>query len=317
MLSVIIASRVDQYLQRTIDDLLRKSEGQIEIIVVLDGYWPTPIVRDDPRVRILHHGTIHDNYGMRSSINIGMRLARGEYVMKIDEHCMVDENFDTKLKLDCEDNWVIIPRRKRLDAENWTLINDSRPDIDYMYVEYPYLKPLDKTQGLHGAEWKRPERDSILVDDTPTMQGSCYFMKKSYWDKLFPRGLDDSAYGPFTQEAQEISMTAWLSGGEVKVNKKTWYAHFHKGKRGKGYGFSNEQYKKHSEWNEKGRLYCINHWLYTKDYEHDFAWFIEKFPDMPGWTKDWQDKIEKDKKDDYSTLKYKDDYWLQGLRNEK
>lgn len=313
MLSVIIASRVDQYLQKTIDDLLGKAEGDIEVIVVLDGYWPDPVLKDDPRVRIVHQGTFHNNRGMRDAISTGMALAKGEYVMKIDEHCMLDQGYDRKLKEDCEDNWVVIPRRKRLDAENWAIVEDGRADIDYMYIEYPYAKPLDKTQGLHGAIWKRDREE--LIDDTPTMQGSGYFMKKSYWDTLFPNGMDDDNYGPFTQEAQEISMKVWLSGGRVVVNKKTWYAHLHKGKTGKGYGFSTEQYKRHAELNERGRLYCINHWLYTKEYKHDFNWFVtEKFPDMPGWSADWQERVKKDEKLDYSTLGYKDDYWLQGLR---
>ena len=281
--SVIIPSRSDQYLQQTVNELLNKSEKPIEVIVIYDGIWPEEELDADSRVVIMHHGTIHNNPGMRFSINAGMNMARGKYVMKIDEHCMLDEGWDKKLAEHCDANWVVIPRRKRLNAEKWELEIDRRPDIDYMYVEYPYLKPYDKTQGLHGAEWKRPERAEIMVDDNPTMQGSCYFMHKKYWDELFPKGLDDHNYGPFTQEAQEVSMSAWLSGGRVIVNKHTWYAHWHKGSKGKGYGFSREQYKKHMEWTEQGRVYCINHWLYTKDYKHDFDWFInEKFPDMPG-----------------------------------
>lgn len=318
MLSVIIPDRNGQpYLQKTIDDLLLKAEGDIEIIVVCDGTWPDPFLKDDKRVKIIHHGTPHQNLGMREGINRGVALSKGEYIMKIDEHCMVDQGFDKKLIADCDDDWVVIPRRKRLLADEWILQVDGRPDIDYMYVEYPYLKPYDKTQGLHGAEWKRPERADILIDDTPTMQGSCYFTKRSYWDKLLPEGLSTEKYGTFTQEAQEISMAAWLSGGKVKVNKKTWYAHMHKGKNGKGYGFSTEQYKRHCEGTERGRLYCINHWLYTKDYKYDFDWFInEKFPTMPGWDGDWRSRLEQDKVKDYSTLKYVDDEWLSGLRGQ-
>ena len=56
MLSVIIPSRNNEYLQRTIDDLLEKAEGEIEIIVVLDGYWPSPMLVHDIRVSIIHHG---------------------------------------------------------------------------------------------------------------------------------------------------------------------------------------------------------------------------------------------------------------------
>jgi glycosyltransferase involved in cell wall biosynthesis len=306
MLSVIIPSRSGQWLQKTVDDLLAKAKGEIEVIVVYDGRWS--LLRDDPRVIQVHHGELFNNRGMRSSINAGMAIARGEYVMKIDEQCAVDQGFDKKLAADCEDNWVVIPRRYRLDAENWRITEDGRPPIDYMQVDYPYQRPLDKTCGLHGAAWKRPDRADIMIDDTPTMQGSCYFMKKSYWDKLFPNGLDDVNYGTFTQEAQEISFTVWLTGGRVVVNKKTWYAHWHKGKHGKGYGFSNNQYKAHLIGTERGRLYCINHWLNAHDYLHDFAWYIdEKFPGSPGWG-DWKQRIQVDREQDFSTTYQKEGY---------
>lgn len=309
MLSVIIPSRQPEFLQRTVDELLAKAEGEVEVIVCSDGVWPDPMLKPDPRVVIFHHGEVHNNVGMRGSINAGMRLARGDYVMKTDEHTMVDQGYDLKLIADCEGDWVVIPRRRRLDPEKWELIEDGRPPVDYMYVEYPYLKPFDKTQGLHGAEWKRPERKDVLIDDTPTMQGSSYFMKKSYWEQLFPNGLDDENYGTFTQEAQEISNKVWLSGGRVVVNKKTWYAHYHKGRKGKGYGFSRDQYKKHLIGTEKGRVYSINYWLNTKDFAHVWHWLItEMFPDMPGWSKDWQERITRDKSTDFSKTYEKEGY---------
>ncbi len=270
MVSIIIPSRTDQFLQRTVDDLLSKAEGEIEVIVVLDGYWPNPMLGDDPKVVILHQGTVHGNVGMRGSINAGADIARGEYIMKIDEHCMVDQGYDIKLVADCEDNWVVIPRRYRLDAENWKVIEDSRPPIDYMYLE-------NRSGYLHGAEWKRPERADILIDDTMSFQGSCWFIKKKFWDEdIGP--LDDANYGPFANEAQEIGNKAWLGGGAVKVNKKTWYAHWHKDK--SGYGFSHEQQRIFHESVAKGRDYSADYWLNNKWPEkvHDFEWLTNKFP---------------------------------------
>lgn len=313
MLSVIIPSRSPEFLQRTVDDLLEKAEGKIEVIVVLDGIWH--VLRDDPRVTLVHHGEVHNNIGMRGSINLGMAIAQGTHVMKVDEHTMVGQGFDRILKADCENNWVVIPRRERLEPETWELIHDGRPPVDYMKLDYPYAKPLDKTQGLHGSEdrSKAANRKDIMIDDVMTMQGSAYFTTKKYWDELFPEGLDDENYGPFTQEAQEISNKAWLSGGRVVVNKNTFYAHFHKGKKGKGYGFTTDQYKRHAEQNEKGRIYCIEYWLNTKDYVHDFAWLIEKFK-PEGWPENWQEQVKIDREKDYSTTGYKDDYWLEGLR---
>lgn len=316
VLSIIIPSRSDQYLQKTVDDLLNKAEGEVEVIVVYDGRWADPILRDDPRLVQVHHGMIDDNLGMRASINAGVAISRGQYIMILDEQCGVDQGYDIKLAANCEDNWVVIPRRKRLEPETWTLVNDGRVDIDYMYVEYPYVKPFDKTQGLHGAEWKQRYFDhkDIMIDDTPTMQGSCYFMTRKHWDTIIGE-LDSTYYGPFTMEAQEVGLKTWLSGGRVVVNKNTWYSHWHKGHKGKGYAFTNEQYRRHQEGMEKGRLYAIEYWLNTKDFMYDWNWFVtERFPDMPGWTTDWKERIELDKLKDYSTLKYKDDEWLARLR---
>jgi len=301
-LSVIIPSRQGQFLQETVDDLLAKAEGTVEVIVVLDGWWPTPALKEDPRVRVVHHGTLHQSMGMRDSINVGMALAKGKFVMKIDEHCMVDQGYDLKLSADCEEDWVVIPRRYRLDAQNWKVIEDGRPPVDYMYIAYPYERPNDKTCGLHGAEWKQRyfDRKDILIDDTMSWQGSCYFTTKKYWDKLLAP-LDSKSYGPFTQEAQEIGNKVWLSGGRLVVNKKTWYAHLHKGKDGKGYGFSNRQYVKHMEGTERGRLFCIDFWINNKweGRKHDWEWLLEKFGPVPTWPEDWKRQIEFDKQTAY------------------
>ena len=74
--------------------------------------------------------------------------------MKIDEHCLLDQGYDTKLKADCEDNWVVIPRRYRLEPEEWVVVEDGRPPIDYMYLANPFERPHDIEYGLHGSEWK-------------------------------------------------------------------------------------------------------------------------------------------------------------------
>lgn len=323
MVSIVIPSRSPQYLAKTVNDLLTKAEGEVEVVVVYDGIWPlsSEMPSDDPRLIQIHHGEVHANYGMRESINAGVRVTSGDYIMVLDEQCGVDQGYDVKLAADCSDDWVVIPRRKRLEPESWTLVEDGRPDIDYMFIEYPYKGAdqlaegefLPKTEGLHGAEWKRPERTE-LIDDTPTCQGSCYFMKRSWWDKVIGE-LDSTYYGTFTMEAQEVTLKTWLSGGRVVVNKKTWYSHWHKGKGGKGYGFSNEQYHRHAEGMEKGRLYAIEYWLNTKYYLHDWNWFVTKmFKDMPGWSKGWKERVERDRLRDYSLTKYANDFWLKGLR---
>lgn len=314
-LSIIIPSRSPEYLQKTIDDLLARAHDTVEIIVIFDGIWPETMLKADPRVIEIHQGTVHDSLGMREAINRGVAISHGKYIMKIDEHCMVDEGYDVVLAADCEDNWVVIPRRYRLDPDKWEIIEDGRPPIDYMRLDYPYQRPHDKTCGLHGAEDREryEARKDILIDDTMSWQGSCWFMTRKHWDTTIKR-METENYGPFTQEAQEIGNKTWLTGGRLVVNKKTWYAHMHKGNKGKGYGFSTEQYKKHCEFNERGRIYCIEYWLNTKDYLYDFEWLMQKFWPVKGWPENWKQQVLIDRETDYSTLNYKDDFWLEGLR---
>lgn len=308
-LSVIIPSRSPQYLAKTVNDLFTKAEGEVEVIVVYDGRWPEPdeMPTDNPRLIQIHHGMIHDNVGMRGSINLGMRIAKGEYVMKIDEHTMMSQGYDIRLTKICEDDWLVVPRRERLEPETWSLTKengDKRPPVDYMYISYPYRKLLDSTSGLYGAEDRQRyhDRKDIEVDDLMTMQGSAWFMPRAYFNKLFPNGLDNANYGPFNHEAQELSCTVWLSGGRVVVDKGCYYAHFHKGKRGKGYAFTTEQYRRFMTAKEKARQYAIQYWLTTQDFKYDWKWLMDKFAPVPTWPENWEEQIKIDKQKDWSKL---------------
>lgn len=304
MLSIIIPSRNSEYLQKTIDDLLLKAEGDVEVIVVLDGYWPTIPVKQDKRVIVLHKGTVHNSPGMRDCINTGIAIAKGDYFMKIDEHCMVDQGYDVKLAADCTDDMVVIPRRYRLEPETWTLSTDGRPPIDYMYIAYPYERPFDITCGLHGSEWKQMHFDKkeILIDDTMSWQGSCWFVSRKWWN--FIGELETDKYGTFTQEPQEIGLKTQLGGGRLVVNKKTWYAHFHKGAKGKGYGFSNTQWRAHQQGCEIGRTFCTDYWMNNRweKQVRSFEWLLEKFWPVPTWPADWKERIKIDELTDYSKL---------------
>jgi len=112
MVSIIIPSANDPCLQRTIDDLRQKAEGKIEIVAILDGRWAEVNGAD---VVLFNEKRI----GMRESINKGVLASHGEYIMKTDAHCVFGEGYDVKLLTDIEDNWIVVPRRYKLDIEKW------------------------------------------------------------------------------------------------------------------------------------------------------------------------------------------------------
>lgn len=290
MLSIFIPSRNEIFLNKTIEDLLTKAVGEIEIIAVLDGYWPlphktefweTPAIIEDKRVRYLHRGV---PMGMRAAINAAASIAKGEYYMKCDAHCMFAPGFDEALQKDIEKDWVVIPRRKRLEPESWGFRHEGRPDIDLHYLACPITNR--DNYSMHGCIW--PERDrerlDVLIDDTMSFQGSSWTMHRDHFHK-FLGGMSEVGYGTFCQEPQEIGNKTWLGGGRVVVNKKTWYAHLHKGKQyGRGYHQDKGQIIEGHVW--AGKYWMSNSW---EKRIHDIDWLVEKFWPVPTWPEDWKD----------------------------
>jgi glycosyltransferase involved in cell wall biosynthesis len=279
--SIVIPSRDEKYLSATVNDVLHKAKGDIEIIVILDGAKDNPPLLENDTNYPVHIIYKEKPEGMRAAINSAAKIATGECLLKCDAHCMFMEGFDEILKQDCEENWVVIPRRLRLDAENWKLkpITDSEPPIDYEYFIYPRKFTPNE---LHGFKWneRTKERKDILIDDTLSFQGSCWFMHKTHFEKC--KFMQIEGYnGLPQQEAEEIGLTTWLSGGKVKVNKNVWYAHWFKGKN-RGY------YIGRTEGNEC-YAYSYNHWVI--EHKEEFTKLIEKFMPLPGWPPDWKGRI--------------------------
>jgi glycosyltransferase involved in cell wall biosynthesis len=285
-LSVIIPNRNSPFLTKTIEDLLSNSKMDTEVIVNIDENPPESLV-EDPRVVYLHPMA---PIGMRAGINACVAVARGKYIMKIDDHCLVGQGYD-RILIDNhkEDNWVQVPRRFPLDPINWKFEErtDDKYPIDYMYTDFP-RKGKEHDDGTHGVPWKarREERKDILIDETPCFQGSCYFMTKNYFDN-FLHGLHEEGYGQYAQETQEICFKTWLGGGQVMVNKKTYYAHLHKGKTyGRMYHFPTGVVDADS--------WSASHWLNNEEpgMVYKFEWLIDvKFPGMPGWPPDWHKQV--------------------------
>lgn len=287
--SVIIPSRGERFLVPTVRDVLAKATGEIEVIVVLDGGpWPhahpdNPLpLPDDPRLRVLRNPI---PLGMRPAINDAARVATGDFLMKLDGHCAVEEGFDEILTADCDVDWVVVPRRDRLDAERWALQVTGKPPIDAHFLSYPFERPGDASCGLHGTVWpqRAAARRDVLIDDEMSSQGSCWLMPRAYfWRQIGP--LDLARYGSFIQEFQEIGLKCWLSGGRVKCNKLTTYLHLHKGRTyGRGYSMAGLHH-------EAGRDFCTDFWMHDRwpspPRVHPLRWLVERFWPVPTWPAD-------------------------------
>lgn len=292
-LSVIIPARNEIFLNKTVDGLFENAAEEVEVIAVLDGYWPESdlMPKSNKNLKYIHWGSPR---GMRASINAAATLATGKYIMKIDAHCLVAEGYDKALKDNCDDNWMAIPSRYSLSRTEWKIQDNGRSRVDYHYLSFPKYKG----HGIHGSVWnerarERKDNPAYDIDDEMSFQGSCWFTtRRHFWETI--GGMDEDAYGSFIQEPQEIGMKTWLSGGRIVTNKLTWYAHLHKGKavrvnngheqQGRGYYLSAKEAKQGNDFS--AWFWLTDQW---EDRVHDFDWFLDKFWPVPGWKENWRE----------------------------
>lgn len=222
MLSVIIPSYKDPLLHKTIDSLLDNAESIIEVIAVIDGYKLEKPLRTDPRIVQLD---LKKNRGMREAINAGVRASMGDYIMRTDEHCKFGKGYDRILTETIENNWIVTPRRYRLDVETWERFGEPI-DHEKLVIGKRVFAGRKGNKKFHGKNW--PERNlkraDVMIDEKTAMQGSCWLMSRKLWDVAI-KELQTEGYGSLYQDSHEMTFKIWRAGGKLMLNKNTWYAH--------------------------------------------------------------------------------------------
>jgi glycosyltransferase involved in cell wall biosynthesis len=223
-LSIVIPSYKDPYHEKTVKDILEKSElgDQLEIISVFDGYWPDWKLIEDPRRKIVHLGK---NRGMRGAINAGVAVSKGEFFMRLDEHCMFDKGFDKKLTDACQPNQIMTAKRYFLDPIKWEVMPDEPVEHEKLVIQ----NVSDTVKKFAGQRWKSRDKEQkdVPISETLAMQGSMWIMPRKWWDEHI-KELQTEGYGPLIQDSVEVCMKTWKVGGKLMLNKNTWFAHKHR-----------------------------------------------------------------------------------------
>ncbi len=217
-LSVIIPSYKDPLMVKTVDSILENFIGSYEVIVVLDGYWPNFEIRNDPRVRYVHLGK---NRGMRGAINAGVDVARGEFLMRTDEHCLYPKGFDKTMVESCQPDWILTAKRYFLDPIKWEVMDIPPVECEKLVIQ--------GGMKFAGQSWRSRARELSKepLIESMAMQGSMWVMPRKWWDGVI-KELQTEGYGPLYQDSHEMVFKTWKAGGKLMVNKKTWYAHKHR-----------------------------------------------------------------------------------------
>jgi glycosyltransferase involved in cell wall biosynthesis len=316
-LSILIPARDEHYcdidlLGETVKNVLANTSQQVELVVVLDGYsthWPKQPLPVDPRITVIHHRTA---IGQRAATNEAARVARGEYVMKLDAHCAISSSFDTELLREFQPDWTVVPRQFNLHVFDWKCKQCG--ERSYQSPKPPkcakcgsrYHKqvlvwhPTDgtgKERGVSRGGWKnvrtdfwrfdsnldfqywselgnRPESKGSIAD-TMSLLGACWAMRRGRYFQL--EGLDES-FGNWGDMGTEISCKSWLSGGQVVVNKNVWFSHFF---RTGGIGFPWPGGGRKEVAKARGKeIWLNNKWPKQK---YPLSWLIDRFSPLPDW----------------------------------
>lgn len=308
-LSVLVPARNEEFLNRTVQDVLSHIKGNTEIIVNLDGYLPDPpLTVDDPRVTIIYHP---QSVGQRAGTNDCAKLAKGKYLMKLDAHCAVDDGFDIKMLTafkEFGDDVTMLPVMRNLHVFNWVCEDGhtryQSPSGDCEECGKPTIKDVvwipktspqtftfrfDKTMhfNYYGELAKKPEniKGAVKLDgtqdtnyrETMSIQGSCFMITK---EKYFELDICSEEFHSWGQQGVEVACKTWLSGGRVISNLNTWYAHMFRTRGGDfGFPYPNPQEKVNENRELSRKMFQKDGWPKAI---HKFQWILDKF-NPPDW----------------------------------
>lgn len=307
-ISILVPARNEEFLGRTIQDVLEHSKANIEVIAILDGYLPDPPLKPDPRVTIIYNPVA---VGQRKAARQAASIAKGKYVMKIDAHVAVEDGFDLKMLEAFRrlgDNVTLAPGMRNLHVFDWVCPDGHRryqgqsgacetcgkptvKDVVWIPKKSPFTFTfrVDKTMHFQydGELAKRPEniKGSLCLDgtyetkyrETFSLQGSCFMMTK---ENYFKRDIDSDQFNSWGQQGCEVAMKTWLAGGRVITNLDTWYAHMFRTKGGDfGFPYPNPQAKVNENRELSRELFQKDKWPLAI---RKFQWILDKF-NPPDW----------------------------------
>ena len=291
-LSVIIASRNEMFLGHTVRNVLAKMGADTDVIVILDGAWPTEALPQHDRLNVIYHA---ESIGQRAACNEGVRLSKAKYIMKLDAHCRLDQGFDVKLIASAKElgrEVCQVPKQFNLHAFDWVCPDGHRryqsPSGPCKECGKPTTRDImfrprwnrmtnrwlfDKD--LKFGYWQSREKGPYI--ETMSLLGACWFLDREWFWEL--GGLDEK-HGSWGQMGTEIACKTWLSGGRLVTNMNTWFAHMFR-TQGGDFGFP---YNISGRQQEHAQRYSRDIWKNDKwpKAKHSFQWMIDKFK-PPGW----------------------------------
>jgi len=214
MTSVIIPSHNEQsYLNRTVANIFDTTNGNIEVIVVLNGY-DQPV---DPRAKIVR---LDENMGERVAMNRATDVATGEFLFRIDAHCDFSPIGWDKMLMEVTGEKDITVAVLTATDKEWKRL----PGHWYGFCRLIQTADSDGTIGLE-AKWQKPNRDHTaysIVEPNMGLTGCGWMIQRDFYDEV---GRADESLPKMGAIGEEFAIKAWAAGGRVQTRTDVLVGH--------------------------------------------------------------------------------------------
>lgn len=198
--SVLIASINDPYLKRTVDEIRKTADGEVEFIVINDGGEYPSSLQD---VIILNHT---ETLGRRVSFNEAARVASGDYLLITDPHCSMSAHWDTKMAESCGDKNLVFSVLWDIDPHTW-----ERKGGAYLHVSM--------NKQYTEKWWPKKRLEECQIEEESMCFTGCGWMIKK--DRYWEVGGYDEALGKYGWDGPEWSCKIWMNDDPGKVILRT------------------------------------------------------------------------------------------------
>jgi len=203
--SIIMTALDEPYVNKTIDDVIEKSGGLVDEIIVIDDLSETPI--QHPEAKVIRN---EQRRGLIWGRNHATELAKSEVVLSIDPHCKVEEGWLKPLvdMLNKERKSIVVPGTRCLNPDKWeTFGAESFKTVWDWDLEFKWIKGENPY--------------------TPAIAGHCFAFRKDWWETA---GRFDTGMHIWGGENIEFPLRTWLFGGSVLCVRDSHVSHWFKKK---------------------------------------------------------------------------------------
>lgn len=254
LVSIIIpAYNTGEYIHRAIESSLRQTHSNVEVIVVDDGSKDNTLevaqsyAERDSRVRVFHK----ENGGVSSARNMGIREARGKYMMFLDSDDWLEDEA-VEILTDLQEQYPL-----KLIASGKYLAKFHNDGKIYRMRQPAKMKPqvINGINELIGYGWGKADQQTthykIFISDVIREKNICFneslinkedglfvfeylhhvnglvYVDAALWDYLDRPGSATSSYSPkMTESAVEAFKLMMNYPGNTEQVKEFWILNY-------------------------------------------------------------------------------------------